>query len=54
MSRVIVEIELIDGEEFWQNGEMSELAERILKNMRWHGIAREAFCELGKITARKG
>jgi hypothetical protein len=54
MSRLVVEIELIDGEEFWRNGEMEELADRVRTHLIWHGIAKEAFCELGKITARKG
>ena len=54
MSRLIVEVELLDINGTWTEAELPDLAERIREQLRWHGIAQEAFCGLGEITARKG
>lgn len=54
MSRLIVEVELLDTDDTWTEAELPDLAERIRQQLRWHGVAQEVFCGLGEITARKG
>jgi hypothetical protein len=53
MNRIILEVELLDDDGTWTAEDMPDLAERVRKQLRWHGVAQEAFCGLGKITARK-
>jgi hypothetical protein len=53
VNRIILEVELLDDEGTWTAEDMPDLAERVRKQLRWHGVAQEAFCGLGKITARK-
>lgn len=51
MSKWMLEIELDEtGASDW---EAQALAKRVREYLIWHKIADEAFCELGKITARK-
>jgi hypothetical protein len=51
MAKWVLEIELEEQEAtYW---EAPALAKRVREYLIWHKIAGEAFCELGKVTARK-
>jgi hypothetical protein len=51
VTRWVLEIELDEtGASEW---EAQALAKRVREYLIWHKIAQEAFCELGKVTARK-
>jgi hypothetical protein len=51
MAKWVLEVELDEtGASDWDT---AALAKRVREYLIWHKIAGEAFCELGKVTARK-
>jgi hypothetical protein len=52
--RLVVEVELLDTNDTWQDDELADLAERIRKDLLWHAIPRDNHAHLIKVTARKG
>ena len=54
MSRLIVEVELLDANATWSEAELPDLAERFRAALMWHAIPQDLFTKVGDVTARKG
>ncbi len=54
MSRLIVEVELLDKGDTWEAADLPDLAERFRAALMWHAIPQDLFTKVGDVTARKG